>query len=343
MKNNQDTGNKINKKNDKTFTRERIIALKEIFEKIQYQKLGISMDEIQSELRNNYEMEPNRKTIYKDIDMINDMFDLQIEYNNNLKKYIIQNKRKLKIEDIEIITNAIISSRFISKEDTRDLINRLHKNLGYKKQNIIGLDYRVKPHNEELYEVISLIDRAIKENLMIKFDYYKMDSNMKAFCAMCNCIVNPLAHVWYEDFYYLLGNYKDNIISHYRIDRMKNIEITSKKRKPIYEIIGKHDDFNISEYISKLVGMSSGKETVIEIRAKKEVIGKIYDKFGDKIQLINIYNDWSILRITVINNKELMGWFLLLKDDIEVLSPIDIRSELLSILESINSLYKKNI
>jgi predicted DNA-binding transcriptional regulator YafY len=328
--------------NDKTSTRERIIALKEIFEKMQYQKLGISMEEIQAELSNNYEMDPNRKTLYKDIEMINEMFEFCIEYDNKLKKYVNKDKRKLKIEDIEIITNALISSRFISKEDTRDIINRFHNKLGYKKQNIIGLDHRVKHHNDELYEVITLIDKAIKENLKIKFDYYKLDSDMKPYCAMCNCIVNPLAHVWYEDLYFLLGNYKDQKISHYRIDRIKNIEITAEKRKPIYQIIGKHDDFNISEYVSKLAGMSSGNETIIEVRVKKEVLGKVYDRFGNRMRLIEICNDWTLLHITVIHNKDLIRWILMLGDGIEVIHPINIRMNLISAIENINLLYKKN-
>lgn len=324
----------------KSLMSKRIESLIEVFSKLEYQRNGISMSEIGNELRNNYELEPTRNTIYRDIDFINDNFDYEVKYNEKVRRYKITKKAVFNIEDIEIITNAITSSKFYSVNMTRELVNKLYDNMGYKRISTIDLDKMSKAEDDDLVNKVKLLDEAIKANKKVNFNYYKLDSSMKDILSIPDCVVSPIAHIWYEDLYYLLGNFQGNRISHYRIDRIRDIRILKDKRIPICEISKKQDSFNIGEYISKLAGMSSGNEETIDLKVKTIYLGRIKDKFGKNYNIISRGNDWCRLRLKIIYNKDLIFWILSLGEGIEILSPNFLREEVYNYINNMKKIYE---
>jgi len=123
--------NQVRMRKDKTSSYIRLKALIDIFNKKQYKENGISMSEIQDIIRDKYEIEPHRKTLQKDIDILTDFFDYNLEYNKNTKKWEYLEEEILSIQDIEIITNAISSNRFLSIDKTNDLIDRFQMKIGF--------------------------------------------------------------------------------------------------------------------------------------------------------------------------------------------------------------------
>jgi len=89
--------NQVRMRKEKTSSYIRIKALIDIFNKKQYKEDGISMREIQEIIRDKYEIEPHRKTLQKDIDILIDFFDYNLEYNRNTKKWEYKDEEILSI------------------------------------------------------------------------------------------------------------------------------------------------------------------------------------------------------------------------------------------------------
>jgi len=323
-----------------TRNRMRLLAVIEILDDYCFKRLPISLEKIVEILDKDYGILTERKAVMRDIKVIRDMTDYSVDYDKNSKGYIVANKTTLNMEDMEIIKKALIAGKFISKEDTKKILEKIKKgsSRGTKIENSLKFE------NEELNEIINLINDAMSKNRKIKFDYIKINNELKEFMEKENCIVSPYYLVWYEDLYYLLGNYKENIISHYRVDRIKNIEILQDERLQIPNVTDGFKGFNSFEYLRKVVGMSSGEDRRVQLRVKQEYIGKVRDKFGDRIWRSKSRNEAKdiVINVDIIYNKEFISWILSFGNGIEVLWPESIRKEIIAKVEKLANLYGIN-
>ena len=131
-------------------------------------------------MRKYVDTEIDRKTIYRYIDDMEELgFDVS-RYDNEDKGYKLIG-HKLEEYEIKIITEAIASSRFITKKKTEELIDKILKFRAiYTKRDIdrnIFIDNRCKSINEEIFINIDKINAAIREKKKITFNYY--DYNYK--------------------------------------------------------------------------------------------------------------------------------------------------------------------
>lgn len=70
--------------------------------------------------------------------------------------------------------------------------------------------------------------------------------------------------------YFLIGNYDAyDDISHYRLDRIVDVEVLADPRKPMKNVKGLENGLDISDYISVHVYMFSGKNEHIKLRSNK--------------------------------------------------------------------------
>jgi len=271
---------------------------------------------------------------------------MKITYNEKLKAYMVEKKTAFTKEEVEIITNALLTARFISKKDTRDIIGKLHRLTGFYRDktitDIVRLDDRVKIRNDDvkIKQNISLIREAISKDRKIQFNYVKYNTKKSLVIEKQNCVVSPYEAVWYQDYYYMLGNYDGDRISHYRVDRMKEVKILEDRRKNISEIIGAGKQFNVAEYMSRLFGMSSGVEDVVVIMFKKNCIGDVIDSLGDKVSIQDNGPEYFTLRARVLINKKFVKWVLSFGDGAVVKEPVSLRQEIVETIKSQIEAYK---
>jgi len=274
---------------------------------------GLTMDRIIQYLENESGQTFERKAIYRDIDVINEITDLQVNRKAGLKAYRVKKENALTKEEIEIITNSLLTAKFISQEDTKEIIRKLHQLAGLSRDKSITkirLQDRIKNQNSHVIKNIEMIREAIRNNRKIQFDYVKYDIHKEMHTEKEKCIISPYENAWYQDFYYLLGCFAENKISHYRVDRIMNLKILEIERKSMSEIMGRGKEFNIAEYMSKLVGMSSGYEENVVIKFKNEYLGEVIDTLGDKVSIGEAGPDDFLLRARIMINKKFYRWVL---------------------------------
>lgn len=308
---------------------------------------SISIKEINNHMNKKIGVTLDRRTVYSYIkDMKNIGLDVS-SYNEETGGYHFIN-HKLEEHEIRILVDAILASKFITKKKTIELIDRLSKlNSVYIRKDLssqVFVDDRSKSINEEIFINIDKINTAIKNKKQIEFSYYDYNSNMDLVPRVDNenivkrYTATPIATILKNENYYLvLADDKHDDLSNYRVDRMKNIEVTDSDARCLDMIHDCKNGFNPAIYSKKSFKMFTGDEGVVEIRFKDNLLNFMIDEFGDDMEIVDNGDGSYNGRFTAKIGEGLVRWIFQLGKDATVISPNRlkhlIKSELLEIVE----------
>jgi predicted DNA-binding transcriptional regulator YafY len=306
-------------------TRTRLLELYEILKAISVTTGRVSINELKTRLDSQMDLgEYDRRTIYRDLFLLNEITALNTVYDRQLKMYRVELKERLGESELCIIINAILSARFDSESETRAFANLLYRLAGHEKipGNTYGIDNRIK-HGEgkETLQKLDIIRHSIAQNKKISFDYQKFDSKGSYGISYRDCHVSPYKILWQNDRMYLVGNYNGCFFSHYRLERICGVRESNEKRKPVSDIIGYGRQFDEAEYLRQSVGLSSGELAKVEIIFRRESLSEVFDTLGRDVTIIDNGNGAFTLITEVIVNKKLIRWILGFGTEAKVVRP----------------------
>lgn len=290
-----------------------------------------------------------RKSIYSSIEtLINYGMDINKTYNPRPGFYV--GARDFELAEIRLLIDAVLSAPFITTKKTKELIDKLKKQLSSYQAMAVDNQLHVnnisKFDNEEIYYNIDSINRAIYTNSKIKFTYHHKvidKDKIKKDCGK-KFKLSPYALLWSNDRYYVAGNYEkyDNI-TNYRLDRMERVEILDEIVRPFSEVSDYQDRFDVSDYISKSVNMFSGKLQEIELICENKFFEALIDKFSSNIKLKSNSSQQFEARINVYTSEALVGWLVENADKVYVKSPSDLRNRVKEKIKVIyNNYFRKD-
>lgn len=235
-------------------------------------------------LKEEYGIETFRTTIKSDIELLQQAgISIQATRSTqNLYNYI---ERDFDIPEIKLLIDAVMSSKFITKAKSDQLVAKLTELAGpYKarelKRNLI-VDGRIKPDNEQIYMIVDAINDAINKRKKIRFQ--KVEYNVKKERVLHHggetYIFSPYSLVWDGDFYYVVG-YSDKYqsVGSHRVDRIyKRPEILDEAAIP--PAIG----FDINAYINTMFRMYNAERYEVELQVDNSLMDAIVDKFGSDV------------------------------------------------------------
>ena len=131
---------------------------------------------------------------------------------------------------------------------------------------------------------------------------------------------------------------KDDLVERcYRVDKLADIDVLSRKRKGE----DKFKDFHADTYVSRRVGLFSGKEKNITVKVKPDLVGAFIDQFGKKETHIKEVEDGVEVSFRAATSNNLYGWLIGL-EDVEVLSPPSVRGEIEKLIKKNMNFYKNS-
>lgn len=269
-----------------------------------------------------YDISAERKSIYDDVDTLNDMgYDILLDKSKNGGYYVAS--RPIEKHEMVLLVDAISSSKFITLKKSRELIKKLESLLSiYEAKELdreIYVNNRIKQDNESIYYVVDDIHNAIylKNNISFKYCEWNASKQLVPRHNGKSYNVKPLSLAWDDEKYYLIGVDNDiNEIRHYRVDKIKDLCVIDKsidkdvvKSSQILEN-NKFKSFDIASYSNKIFGMYGGELTYVDLAYKENMIGVIIDRFGKDVNVIKDFNDNSILhsRVEVSVSSQFFGW-----------------------------------
>lgn len=235
-------------------------------------------------LKEEYGIETFRTTIKGDVEVLQQAgYSVQVTRSTqNLYNYI---ERDFDIPEVKLLIDAVMSSKFITKTKSDQLVAKLTELAGlYKarelKRNLV-VDGRIKPENEQVYMIVDAINEAINARKKIKFQ--KVEYNVKKERVLHHggedYVFSPYSLVWDGDFYYVVG-YSDKYqsVGSHRVDRIyKRPEILDEAAVP--PMVG----FDINTYVNTMFRMYNSDRYEVELQVENQLMDAIIDRFGSDV------------------------------------------------------------
>lgn len=292
---------------------------------------------------NSIGIKAERKSIYNDIDTLND-FGMDIIRSDDHRGGYMVASRQFELAEVKLLVDLVQSSKFITEKKSRELIGKLEtlvskydaKAMG-RQVEIIG---RSKTNNENIYYNVDMVHTAISKNVKIQFKYFDWDVNKKMQLRHDGAFyeVSPWKLTWDDENYYLIAfDEKANHIKHYRVDKMQNVTVTENSRE------GKKlfDEMDMVEYDKKTFGMFAGTEKTVRLLCHKSMIGIMVDKFGTDVSIRPEGENHVMVRIDVAVSPQFYGWLAGLGSRVQIASPEDVKEDYKKHLEDIISSFRE--
>ena len=283
----------------------------------------------------------DRRTLYADIQALNES-GYKINCNRRKTNEYFVERREFSMAEIQILMDAVQAASFIADDKTKLLVDKIAELAGSRKaeaikKNVVAFN-TVKSHNEDIYGTIAIITQALEQSKKIEFLYFDYDTNKRRIYRKENKVykVNPVATIFSNDKYYLLCyDDKHGNPSHYRIDQMAEMKISSEDIVPskLSELCA------IQKHKKQLFGMFTGDECEVSFEADNSLIDTVLDKFGFDTRLSVRNNQTFSFSASVQLSPVFLGWCCSFGDKLRVTGPEKVLDYLREHLDQINRYY----
>jgi len=302
----------------------------------------IDMSEIKTALEA-YGVTADRKSLYDDLEALRVLGVDVIGEKVGRNYYYHVGGKQFEIAELKLLVDAIQSSKFITEKKSKELIKKLtdmasHYEATQLKRQVV-VQGRVKTMNESIYYFVDDVHRAIAENKKIRFEYMKWNEQKKMVRRKDGSYtVSPWALTWDDENYYLIAfDEEAGCIKHFRVDKLKSIEVLDELREGKEEFKA----FNLAKYAKMSFGMFGGKSTKVKITFDNEMAGVFIDRFGRDISIYPAdKKGWSEITVDVAMSDQFLGWIFALGPKVKILSPEDVVDRYKKELNEMVKLYK---
>ncbi|MEB1808457.1 MAG: WYL domain-containing protein [Bacillaceae bacterium] len=310
--------------NEKQSTKQRLLIIRDLLKKYTDEQNELTIRELVDLYYENTEQTVGHKAIRDDLKELAEsgLFDvIENHEKNGVEKYYSHQTRLFEIHELRLLIDAVSSAKFITQTETENLVNKLKKLTSYhlakQLENRILLPAGTKTENKSVRNAINSLHEAIWKQQTIQFQYgkYTLQKDFQLNRNGDYYLVKPYALVWNNEFYYLIGEFvPEGDIRHYRIDRMRNVEVTENT-------FILDPTFNINHYTQTLFHMYSGEERSIEIEFVDQLLNVVIDRFGLNVNIRPHTEGTFRITTNAVISDGLVRWLLTWGSDAKVLTP----------------------
>lgn len=322
--------------------KQKILVLLDLFKSKTDEEHGVTTADIIDYLAE-HGIKAERKTVYADLNTLKEYgYEISKEKKDGNYYYTLLD-RDFQLPELKLLVDAVQASKFISAKKSGELIKKI-ENLAsvYQAKQLqrqVFVSNRIKTNYENVYYNVDELNLAINENRKIKFDYYEWNLSKEMVLRKNGHKndISPWSLAWDDENYYLVafdGN--SGIIKHYRVDKMRKIEILDKARDGREEF----EEFDAAKYAKKVFGMFTGDEQRVKIQFANKLIGVVIDRFGQDIMIIPKGVDQFVVNVNVKVSNMFLGWIIGLGDGAKILEPESVVDEVKQITERLKEQYK---
>ncbi len=281
-----------------------------------------------------------RKSIYSDIEELS-LYGVDIISENRGKMYYYIASRTFELAELKMLVDSVQASRFITESKCNKIISKIEtltsKNLAAELQRQVYIADRAKTQNEKIYYVVDSVNEAIHKHKKIAFNYYEYNVNKERIARNNGnkYIVSPYSLTVSDDNYYMIAHYpKYNGLSHFRIDRMENVEIMNE---PVCDIKSITDEkFDLGLYSKTVFQMYAGKTERVTLVCDNSIVNAVIDKFGEDVMIVK--NDEKTFKagINVKVSPTFFAWVFTFSGKMKIISPQNVLKEFNNMVNSFN-------
>lgn len=272
----------------------------------------------------------DRRTLPRDIAILNEQgYEIMSLMVGHDKCYYVED-RSFSVPELKILIDAVQAASFITDKKTAELVDKIASLGGTHRAEILKSNmvcFNTRKHsNEQIYYNVDTLERAIQDNKKVIFYYFNLDENgNKAYRRdHHHYVVEPIALVFNEDNYYLISySARHDGTANYRLDRMEAVEIIDEdiceKAIALRE--------SVSGYTEQVFKMYGGETVEVVLEFSDNLIGAVYDKFGEDIKMTRVADDQCTATVKVQISPVFWGWLFQFGKQMKILSPEGVSQE----------------
>jgi predicted DNA-binding transcriptional regulator YafY len=244
--------------------------------------------------------------------------------------------------ELRLLIDAVLQSKYISQNHSKDLIEKLSKlsNKHFKSHinHVHSVGDWSKTENKDVFYNIEIIDEAITNGKRIKYTYnlYGVDCKLH---ERKEHTVSPYQLILHNQRYYLMGlNHRWGDMSHHRLDKITNIEILDDVATPLRSLDGYKRGIDYKKLSSTMPYLYTDEPERVTFVADEFVVDQIVDWFGESVYMKDI-GDKKVQVEVKVSPIAMEYWALQFSKFVEVKSPMHLRNKIKDALENAVSKY----
>ena len=183
----------------------RILLVLEVLKEFSDEDHAVKADTIIKRIKDEG-LKCDRKTLYDDIKSLSDAgYDIIHESGIGYKLV----SRDFDDAELRLLADAVYSSRFISADKSKVLLDKLKKMTStYMASSMIRTIYSsdVKSPNEEILYNVDSLSRAINDGKQVEFEYLTWNTDKELVCkGEKRRVLSPWSLIWQNQNYYLIS------------------------------------------------------------------------------------------------------------------------------------------
>lgn len=236
---------------------------------------------LQNILLEEYNLNVDRKTISRNLKRLRDEVGMDITITD--KDGVWLNSRDFQENELKLLINSVLSNRYLSVEETRDLSERIRllggDFFGFDTSNVVVIDEKNKYDNENVFENFEIINKALESGKPISFrQKHYIDGKYKLSPPNAQM---PWSILFMNQRYYMVCKKGDNV-GYYPLDQMYQVTLTQDKTDRLKtKKITKQEKAAIRK--AALTTMPSGlKQEWFRFYAPVGMIDMVKETFGEE-------------------------------------------------------------
>lgn len=320
----------------------KLLYLAEIFNNETDEEHPLTLQEISSKL-NSYDIPADRKTLYQDFESLRDFgYDIISEKRGRKYCYYL-GERDFELPELKLLVDCVQSAKFITDKKSNSLIKKIESITSRHQAKMlnrqVAISGRVKTMNESIYYNVDRLHEAINADRQITFYYFQWNVKKEQQLRHDGRLykISPWGLMWDDENYYLVAYDSENdMIKHFRVDKMLKINITNDKRdgKECFKA------FDMPKYTKSVFGMYGGKPERVKLTAKNEMAGVMIDRFGKDLSIIRDDKDHFHATVNVMVSPQFLAWIMSLGDGVKITAPDNVVDMMKEEIKRLRKMYK---
>lgn len=299
----------------------------------------LSQKDIIEILQTEYDMTADRKAVKRNLMNLID-FGYALEYSESIRRnksgeeeviytdwYLV---RDFSDAELRLLIDSLLFSKHIPYSQCKELIEKIeglsNRYFHSKVRHICNMPVD-QPKNAELFYTIEILDEAIEKNRQVTFLYGDYGTDKTLHLRTDNTgtvrryLINPYQMAATNGRYYLIGNMdKYDNLAHYRIDRIRDIQLLDAPAKPKRKVKGLEHGLNLPKHMAEHIYMFAGESERVTLKTTPGMAGELIDWFGKDITFTDETED-SVLAHVTANLQAIRFWALQYAPYVTVLAP----------------------
>ena len=268
-----------------------------------------------------------RKSVATDVALLNRQgFAVETRKVGRERVYYVED-RQFSVPELKILIDAVQAATFITEKKSAEFMEKIAALGGSRRSEILRssiVHFNTRKHtNESIYYSVNELEQALLAKRQASFLYFDLNENHERVYRKDRqrYVVNPAALVFLNDNYYLMCWSRElgRIVS-YRVDRMESVTMLETPACRQARLPKKQ----IAAFTKQTFSMFGGETETVTLQFANELMGTVYDKFGEDLRIKRVDEDSCSARVTVQVSPTFWGWVFQFQGKLQVTEPAEL-------------------